>query len=214
MKLLRRKSNSSSFDSLPVSSVSGHSSSAEEVVLQDGSSNQNPIRGNSSSCSLSTRNLNAAISDSTSWRIQRSWKLLTSKKHRLEKVGVEFFCRMFEHNPELLQLFHFGSHELERDQYGNRILPPALKSHALTVMQFLGKFVSGLTCLEQAIPQVRAIGKLHVRVGVEPHHYDILFKHLIETIADELGPLSFDMATKKGETWSLSVWMVKMMNGL
>jgi len=139
-----------------------------------------------------------ALPENISWRVAHSWELLTDD---LEAVGVDFFLRMFDENPEFLHLFHFGRDVLSaRNSQGKRVLPRALRAHALIVMRTLGDCVAGATSMEELVPKLRAIGKVHARVGVQQHHYDVLFRHLADAIAHALGE-QFDGETR--QAWEL-----------
>jgi len=173
----------------------------------------------SSSSSKRLRRQHAAFPESISWRVSYSWDLLSSN---LEKVGVDFFLRLFEERPDLLELFRFGGIALNADNSNNNSdsdgnrhqqghqLPPALKNHALIVMETLGECVAGLTQLDEIVPKLRAIGKVHEGAGVRDEHYDVLFKHLMEAIAAELGPDDWDGDMREGMYCTHAVFCSKI----
>jgi hemoglobin-like flavoprotein len=132
-----------------------------------------------------------ALPESVSWRVTRSWELVSSK---LEKVGIDFFLRVFEERPDMLQFFHFGGVDITRQN-----MPPALRNHAMKVMKAIGFCVSGLAALDSLIPTLRSLGEVHMTAGVLEEHYEIIFNHLMDAIAAELGPEEWDADTRDGK---------------
>ena len=165
----------------------------------DDSSHEFSSENDSHQHTPSTTKHGHALPENIAWRVARSWELLEDD---LEAVGVDFFLRMFDENPELLALFRFGPEVLRQmDANGERTLPKALQSHALIVMETLGQCVAGDTTMAQLVPKLRAIGKVHARVGVEDYMYNVLFQHLADAIANALGPEQWDGETR--EAWEL-----------
>lgn len=82
-------------------------------------------------------------------------------------------------------------------------LPGALKAHALIVTETIGKFVTGLTRLEDLVPMLRALGHVHDSAGVQPEYYDVMLKYMIEAVGDELDDVDeWDDETE--EAWELA----------
>ena len=51
----------------------------------------------------------------------------------------------------------------------------------------VGTCVAGLTSIEELVPRLRNVGATHKIVGVQSMHYDILYRHLISAIREEVG---------------------------
>ncbi len=71
-----------------------------------------------------------------------------------------------------------------------------VRAHATAVMRVVGTSVAGLTSLEDLVPRLRQVGATHKTVGVQSMHYDILFRHLMRAIRDEVGPDNWDQETE------------------
>ena len=64
-------------------------------------------------------------------------------------------------------------------------------------MRVVGTSVAGLTSLEDLVPRLRQVGATHKTVGVQSMHYDILFRHLMRAIRDEVGRDNWDQRNSK-----------------
>lgn len=132
-----------------------------------------------------TRTTNSIFAQSILERVIHSWEIIAVHK---DQVGLDFFIRVFTEQPELLELFHFS--DLTAADVPNReklARSISLQRHASVVMNFVGRGVAGLSDLESLIPDLRALGKTHVRAGVSSTNYDMFFRHLMAAFAAELG---------------------------
>lgn len=103
--------------------------------------------------------------------------LVTATVSTLREHGValttHFYRRMFEHNPELKNVFNMGNQQNGRQQmslalavlaYAENIDDPSVLAHAVT-----------------------KIGHKHVSLNIRPEHYAIVGRHLIASIEEVLG---------------------------
>ncbi len=136
------------------------------------------------------------ISNEKISRVEKSWYIISN---RIGEVGLKVFLRMFQEYPELIQLFPFGEDDIDQTK-GTLILNNRTKAHvrahATAVMRVVGTSVAGLTSLEELVPRLRQVGTTHKTVGVQNMHYDILFRHLMRAIRDEVGPENWDQETE------------------
>ena len=136
------------------------------------------------------------ISNEKVSRVERSWYIISN---RIGEVGLNVFLRMFQEYPELIQLFPFADDDID-SKTGTLILNNRTKAHvrahATAVMRVVGTSVAGLTSLEDLVPRLRQVGATHKTVGVQSMHYDILFRHLMRAIRDEVGPDNWDQETE------------------
>lgn len=157
------------------------------------------------------------IPESASWRVERSWQLLSD---RLEELGVEFIVRLFDEFPHLLGLFPFGTTVASSAALADRSAKvdevaeaaarrrkalrtsSVVKNHARLVMGAVGNCVAGLSDVEALVPHLRALGRMHEGVGVQPAHYDAFFRILLGTVKDFLGPEEWTEETQGA--WSLA----------
>lgn len=138
------------------------------------------------------------VPSSISIKVARCWELL-SAEDRLEEVGEKTFMRMFQERPDLLELFGYGG--LCDDVLGqDRELPKGLKLHSHIVIRTIGECVSVKNKMETMVPFLRSIGDKHTVAGVEDSHYELLFRCLMEILADELGD---DWNTETQDAWDL-----------
>ena len=131
-------------------------------------------------------------------KVEKSW-LLISQQNRIGAVGLKFFLRMLDEYPDLVQLFPFGEDAVDRSTGQlklNAYTKRHVQAHASAVMRVVGTCVAGLTSLEDLIPRLRSVGATHKRVGVQNMHYDILYRHLIRAIREEVGPENWDEETE------------------
>lgn len=114
-------------------------------------------------------------------------------------VGEKFFIKMFEDHPELVQLFPFGDDVIDSKTGAlklNARVRKHVRAHAAAVMRTVGSCVAGLTSLEELVPRLRSVGATHKMVGVQSMHYNILYRHLIAAIRDDVGPDFWDEDTE------------------
>lgn len=128
-------------------------------------------------------------------RVEKSWYIISN---RIGEVGLKFFLRMFDEYPELVQLFPFGD---DIDPKSGKLILNArtmahVRAHATAVMRVVGTSVAGLTSIDDLIPRLRQVGSTHKMVGVQSMHYDILFRHLMKAIREEVGPDNWDQETE------------------
>ena len=106
---------------------------------------------------------------------------------------------MFDEYPELIKLFPFG-HESIDHATGKLVLNERttshVRAHASAVMRTVGTCVAGLTSIEDLVPRLRNVGVTHKMVGVQNMHYEILYRHLVEAIRDEVGCANWDQETE------------------
>ena len=99
----------------------------------------------------------------------------------MDVIGRDFFTRMFERRPELLQLFSFRD---DPDWKASRVL----QKHAAAVVRRVGELVAGLDNLPSVLPSLAALGKTHAALAIEPGHFDVLRECLLEALQEVLGP--------------------------
>lgn len=152
-----------------------------------------------------TSTTSSSLPESIAWRVTRSWELVADKT---EKVGVDFFLRLFEEHPQATDLFRFGGDILaliQRDANGRLVstknVPRALRVHAKKVLDTVGVCVGGMSHLPDLVPTLRSLGKFHASIGVQPFHYDAIYRHLLDAIEAEVGKDNFDQETR--ESWEI-----------
>ena len=132
----------------------------------------------------------------------RSWDLVADKT---EKVGVDFFLRLFQEHPQAADLFKFGGavvDNLGKNEARQEVkVRAALRVHAKKVMETVGVCVAGLTHLPDLVPTLRSLGRMHSSLGVQGFHYDAVYHHLMDAIEAEVGPETFDSQTR--EAWEI-----------
>lgn len=205
LEALLRAEQEVSVKSLPVSDVSWNSSkSAGEQDVGTlksfdkfdvlGTDETNPTRGN-----LPRRRSKEDLAMGASTKVshvENSWYLISG---RIGEVGLKFFLSMFDEYPEIVKIFPFGEDSIN-PRTGKFVMSEQTKkhvrAHAIAVMRVVGTCVAGLTKIEDLIPRLRTVGATHKTVGVQPIHYDILYKHLIRAIRDEVGPDNWNQETE------------------
>ncbi|CAB9527030.1 Globin domain protein [Seminavis robusta] len=149
------------------------------------------VRTNSN---VSVISASTSLPESIAYRVTVSWDLV---KGHTEEVGVDFFLRLFDEHPQTMGLFKFGGVLDKEQQKGDKgSVPRSLAIHAKTVMETVGVCVAGLSHLPDLIPTLRSLGKMHGSIGVQAFHYDAVYKHLMEAIAEHVGPENFDEDTR------------------
>ena len=128
-------------------------------------------------------------------RVEQSWYLISN---RIEKVGLAFLLNLFHENPSLLDLFPFDG-EYTSDDAGrltmSEHMETHIRAHAAAVMRVVGTCVAGLERIDDLVPKLRRIGSTHRQSGVQDIHYDLMYRHLIRTLKDEIGS-SWDRETE------------------
>ncbi|MBO9328225.1 nitric oxide dioxygenase [Achromobacter sp. HZ01] len=89
-----------------------------------------------------------------------------------------FYARMFQHNPELKQVFNQGHQEGGQQQ---QALAGAVAAYA--------EHIDDPSVL---MPVVTRIVHKHVSLGIRPEHYPIVGKHLLASIREVLGEAATD----------------------
>jgi nitric oxide dioxygenase len=91
-------------------------------------------------------------------------------------VTAHFYNRMFQHNPELKDIFNMSNQQSGKQHFA---LFNALAAYAT--------HIDNLPVLAAAVER---INHKHASLNIKPHHYDIVGKHLIETLK-EVAPNEF-----------------------
>jgi hemoglobin-like flavoprotein len=171
-------------------------SSSQALLIGDDSEDMSSSENSVSNATGKRGPTSAALPESISWRVTNSWKLVEDKR---EKVGVEFFLSLFEEHPQAADLFHFGNQVMYTSGKIDRRsqdVPKSLKVHARKVMDAVGLCVQGIEHLPDLVPTLRTLGTLHASLGVQDFHYDVVYKHLMRAIEDEVGSDVFDKDTR------------------
>lgn len=90
-------------------------------------------------------------------------------------------------------------------------------------MSTVGTAIAGFQNLPELVPVLQDLGKRHVSYGVEAHHYDIMGRALLDTLALGLGEeftsevrtaweavFALVAATMKGDHYAVSASMAKV----
>ncbi|WP_374729675.1 globin domain-containing protein, partial [Caballeronia choica] len=88
-------------------------------------------------------------------------------------VVTRFYRRLFEHHPELRNLFN---HANQRSGGQSEALAHAVWAYA-----------SNIDNLGALGPAVRRISQKHASLGVQPEHYPVVGEHLLAAMAETLG---------------------------
>lgn len=89
------------------------------------------------------------------------------------KITRHFYRRMFEHNPELKNLFNLGNQESGE------------QAQALAGSVYA--FASTIDRLDEIETAMNRIAQKHVSLGITPTQYTIVGRHLLASIAEVLG---------------------------
>lgn len=95
-----------------------------------------------------------------------------------EALTCHFYARMFQHNPELKQVFNQGHQEGGQQQ---QALAAAVAAYA--------EHIDDPSVLA---PVITRIVHKHVSLGIRPEHYAIVGKHLLASIREVLGEAATD----------------------
>lgn len=88
-------------------------------------------------------------------------------------LTTHFYKRMFEHNPELRNVFNMGNQQNGKQQ----------TALAMAVLAY-AKHIENPSVL---FPVINSIGHKHVSLSIRAEHYSIVGKHLIASISEVLG---------------------------
>lgn len=88
-------------------------------------------------------------------------------------LTTHFYRRMFEHNPELKNVFNLGNQQTGKQQ----------TALAMAVLAY-AEHIEDPSVL---VPAVTKIGHKHVSLDIRPEHYAIVGQHLIASIGEVLG---------------------------
>nr|MBI1228536.1 NO-inducible flavohemoprotein [Cytophagales bacterium] len=88
-------------------------------------------------------------------------------------LTTHFYKRMFEHHPELKNMFNMGNQKSGKQQQ-------ALASAILAYAEHISKPAV-------LLPALRQIGHKHVSLEIRPEHYPIVGNHLLAAIKEVLG---------------------------
>ncbi len=106
---------------------------------------------------------------------QKQW--ISATVPVLKENGVlltkHFYQRMFQHNPELKNMFNMGNQESGKQQ----------TALAMAVLAYAENIANPGVLM----PVVDRIGHKHVSLDIRPEHYQIVGRHLIASIQEVLG---------------------------
>ncbi|MBC7567238.1 MAG: NO-inducible flavohemoprotein [Pedobacter sp.] len=106
---------------------------------------------------------------------QKQW--ITATVPFLKEHGVlltkHFYQNMFEHNPELKNMFNMSNQESGKQQ----------TALAMAVLAYAENIANPAVLM----PVVDRIGHKHVSLDIRPEHYQIIGRHLIASIKEVLG---------------------------
>ncbi|MCT4071368.1 NO-inducible flavohemoprotein [Elizabethkingia anophelis] len=88
-------------------------------------------------------------------------------------LTTHFYNRMFQHNPELKNIFNMGNQQNSKQQ----------TALAMAVLAY-AEHIENPSVL---LPVVDSIGHKHTSLDIRPEHYTIVGKHLIASIQEVLG---------------------------
>lgn len=89
-------------------------------------------------------------------------------------LTAHFYDRMFEHNPELKDIFNMSN---QRNGNQREALFNAICAYA-----------SNIENLAALLPAVEKIAQKHTSFAIQPYQYDIVGKHLLATLEEMLNP--------------------------
>lgn len=93
-----------------------------------------------------------------------------------EKLTVHFYKRMFEHHPELKNIFNMGNQQSGKQQ----------KALAMAVLGYAEHIANPGILL----PELERIGHKHTSLDIRPEHYPIVGNHLLASIQEVLGDVA------------------------
>ncbi|NBI29551.1 NO-inducible flavohemoprotein [Chengkuizengella marina] len=104
-----------------------------------------------------------------------------------EEITSHFYKMMFNHHPELLNIFNHANQKQGRQQ-------KALAGSILAA-------AANIDNLEAILPVVKTIGHKHRSLGIKPEHYPIVGKYLLLAIKEVLGE---DATDEIMEAWEIA----------
>jgi nitric oxide dioxygenase len=128
--------------------------------------------------------------------------LVTATVSTLRAHGValttHFYRRLFEHNPELKNVFNMGNQQTGKQQ----------TALALAVLAY-AEHIEDPSVL---VPAVTKIGHKHVSLDIRPEHYAIVGRHLIASIGEVLGEAATPALL---DAWTVAYGqLARLMSGL
>ncbi|XP_039897846.1 neuroglobin isoform X2 [Simochromis diagramma] len=114
--------------------------------------------------------------------IRDSWESLGKNK---VPHGVVMFSRLFELDPALLNLFHYGTN---CDSTQDRLASPEFLEHVTKVMLVIDAAVSHLDDLHSLEDFLLNLGKKHQAVGVRTQSFAAVGESLLYMLQCSLGP--------------------------
>lgn len=128
--------------------------------------------------------------------------IVTSTAPLLEEHGVtlttHFYKRMFEHNPELKNVFNLANQRTGKQQM----------ALAASVLAY-ARNIEDPTVL---LPTVTKIGHKHMSLDIRPEHYVIVGRHLIASIGEVLGEVATSAVI---DAWTTAYGeLAQLMNGV
>ncbi len=91
-------------------------------------------------------------------------------------ITAHFYERMFRHNPEVKDIFNMSNQRSGRQQFA--------------LFSAIAAYAKNIETPEVLTAAVERIAQKHSSLNVQPHHYEIVGHHLIETLR-ELAPDAF-----------------------
>lgn len=131
---------------------------------------------------------------------QKALVTATVSTLRAHGVGLttHFYRRMFEHNPELKNVFNMGNQQTGKQQ-------------AALAMAVLA-YAENIEDPSVLVPAVTKIGHKHVSLDIRPEHYAIVGRHLIASIGEVLGEAATPALL---EAWTVAYGqLATLMSGL
>ena len=113
--------------------------------------------------------------------VRGSWERVRPIRDR---AGATFYERLIELDPGLAPMF-----------------PAGVAAQGRTLMTMIDTVVSSLERLGDLVPVVRALGQRHAGYGVEPEHYELGGRALLDTLRVGLGD-AFDAETR--DAWAVA----------
>lgn len=95
-----------------------------------------------------------------------------------ETLTRHFYARMFEHNPEMKQIFNQGHQQAGTQQ----------QALALAVTAYAEQIDDPSVLM----PVLKLVVNKHISLGVRPEHYDVVGRHLLAAIREVLGEAATD----------------------
>jgi nitric oxide dioxygenase len=126
---------------------------------------------------------------------QKTIEIVKSSVPVLAARGTEitkhFYKRMFENNPDLLNIFNHTNQEQGRQQ-------TALANSLYAAAQYIDQ-------LEAIVPAVTQICHKHVSLGIKKEHYSIVGENLLAAMKEVLGEAATDEFI---QAWEEAYWVI------